>query len=97
MVHFNPKVRTASVTFMVFFLVGGLGGMHVRKFVGYVIILCFFPLLYMLGHKCLEETSKAKAHNEQIMEQVQITEAKSQLPVKMLDRNGNLFSEDYVE
>lgn len=71
--------------------------MHVRKFVGYVIILCFFPLLYMLGHKCLEETSKAKAHNEQIMEQVLITEAKSQLPVKMLDRNGNLFSEDYVE
>lgn len=82
---------------MVFFLVDSRGGINVKQFIGYVMIICFFPLIYLLAEKIWEEAAQAQAHQQQLEEEIQLPEIKSQLPVKMFDRNGNLFDEDYVE
>lgn len=68
-----------------------------RQLLGYLMILCLFPLLFVVGDKIWEEAAKAQNHKEQIQEQTKLPEIKKQLPVKMLDRNGDLFNEDYVE
>jgi len=73
------------------------GGIIVKQFFGYLIIIAFFPLLYLLGEKIWEEVDQAKTQQQQIEEQVQLPETQTQLPVRMLDRNGSLFNEDYVE
>lgn len=82
---------------MVFFLVGSLGGISVRQIVGYLLIIGCFPLLYWIGDKFWNEVSSAQAHQQQFKEQIQLPEVEIQLPVIMVDRNGNLFSEEYVE
>ena len=62
-----------------------------RQLLGYLMILCLFPLLFVVGDKIWEEAAKAQNHKEQIQEQIKLPEIKKQLPVKMLDRNGDLF------
>ena len=68
-----------------------------KQFIGYVIIICFFPLIYLLADKIWEEAAQTQAHQQQLEKEIQLPEIHSQLPVKMFDRNGNLFDEDYVE
>ncbi|MFC7687854.1 transglycosylase domain-containing protein [Ureibacillus sp. GCM10028918] len=68
-----------------------------RQIVGFLLILCCFPLLFLFGNKILAEFTVAKGHEETIQHNIQIPDEKSQLPVTMVDRNGNVFSEEYVE
>ncbi|SOC12603.1 penicillin-binding protein 1A [Ureibacillus xyleni] len=68
-----------------------------KQVVGFLLILCSFPLLFLLGREIWDEFDTVKAHEEQIQNQIQLPELKSQLPVTMIDRNGQLFSEEYVE
>lgn len=68
-----------------------------KQIVGFVLIICCFPLLFLLGNQIWSELSVAQAQEEQIKNQIQLPKIESQLPVTMLDRNGNTFSEEYVE
>lgn len=68
-----------------------------KQIVGYLLIIFSFPLLLLLGNKIWDEILVAQAQEEKIQSQIKLPEIKSQLPVTMLDRNGNVFSEEYVE
>lgn len=68
-----------------------------RQVAGYLFIICCFPLLYIFGEKIWEEVSVAQAYQQHIQEEIELPEVKRQLPVRMLDQNGDLFNEDYVE
>lgn len=77
--------------------VGSLGGIRVKPIAGYLLIICCFPLLYFFGDKIWEEVSVAQAYQQHIQEKIELPEVTRQLPVKMVDQDGNLFSEEYVE
>lgn len=68
-----------------------------KQVVGFLLIICCFPLLFLLGKQIWKEIDTAHAYEKQIQQQVHLPEIASQLPVTMLDRNGNIFSEEYVE
>lgn len=68
-----------------------------KQVVGFLLILCSFPLLFLLGREIWDEVTVVKSHEERIQEQIQLPTLKSQLPVTMVDRNGQTFSEEYVE
>ncbi|MCP1145666.1 transglycosylase domain-containing protein [Lysinibacillus endophyticus] len=68
-----------------------------KQVVGFLLILCSFPLLFLLGREIWDEVTVVKAHEERIQEQIQLPTLESQLPVTMVDRNGQIFSEEYVE
>lgn len=68
-----------------------------RSVIGYLSILCSFSLLLFLVLGIQNEVSVAEEHATQIEENINLPEVSSQLPVTMLDSNGNVFSEEYVE
>lgn len=68
-----------------------------RQIVGSLLILCCFPLLLLFGNYIIVELNTAKAYEKSIQHNIQPPEQVNALPVTMLDRNGNVFSEEYVE
>jgi len=68
-----------------------------RQFVGFLLILCCFPLLFFFSYKIVDEYASANAHEQSIQQNIQLPEEKSALPVTMYDRNKNVFNEEYVE
>lgn len=68
-----------------------------KQIAGFLLTLCCFPLLLLVGSKITDELSIAQAHNETLQNEIQLPDAQQQLPVVMLDRNGKAFSEEYVE
>ncbi|QCR33349.1 transglycosylase domain-containing protein [Lysinibacillus sp. SGAir0095] len=68
-----------------------------RQIIGFLLILCCFPLLLLFGNAILAEFNSAKEYEEAIQHNIQPPEQVNPLPVTMLDRNGNVFSEEYVE
>ena len=68
-----------------------------KQFIGYLLVICSFPLLYILGNAIIDEFSNAKTNENTIKERIALPEVKSLLPITMYDRNNKLFSEEYVE
>lgn len=68
-----------------------------RQKVGLLFIICSFPLLYIIGNKIWGEVNVATAYTKQIEELIEFPEVNHRLPVKILDQNGVLFHEEYVE
>ena len=68
-----------------------------RQIVGFFLILCCFPLLLLFGNKIFAEYSTAKDFGGTIQKNIQPQVEVNPLPVAMYDRNGNVFSEEYVE
>ncbi|PYF03719.1 transglycosylase domain-containing protein [Ureibacillus chungkukjangi] len=68
-----------------------------KQIVGFLLILCCFPLLLLLGTKIIDEFTSAKEYENTIQHNIKPPEQANPLPVTMLDRNGNIFSEEYVE
>ncbi len=68
-----------------------------KQVVGYLLIICSFPILILLGKQIWKEIDIVNAYEEQIQQKIQLPEITSQLPVTMLDKDGNVFNEEYVE
>ena len=68
-----------------------------KQFFGYVLIILIIPLLLFTATKMLEEAAIAKDNEQKIEQAIDLPPVQTQLPVKLVDRNGNLFSEEYVE
>ncbi|KGR75040.1 transglycosylase domain-containing protein [Ureibacillus sinduriensis] len=68
-----------------------------RQIMGFLLILCCFPLLVLFGDKILEEYTAAKDYGDTIQRNIQPPEKINPLPVTMFDRDGKVFSEEYVE
>lgn len=68
-----------------------------KKAFGFFIILLSLPVLWWITTNIRTEISAAQAHEEQIASAINLPEVQPQLPVTLIDRNGNTFSEEYVE
>lgn len=68
-----------------------------KKACGFFIILLSLPTLWWISTNIRTEINSAKAHEEQIVDAIHLPEVQSQLPVILIDQNGETFSEEYVE
>lgn len=68
-----------------------------NKAFGFFIILLSLPVLWWVSTNIRTEINTAKAHEEQIASAIHLPEVQTQLPVTLIDRNGEIFSEEYVE
>lgn len=68
-----------------------------RQLIGLIFVICSIPTLLLLGNSIWNEIEVLSIHEKQLTEDIQLPEIKSTLPTKMLDRNGQVFNEEYVE
>ncbi|WP_332648967.1 transglycosylase domain-containing protein [Lysinibacillus sp. 54212] len=68
-----------------------------KQIFGYLLILCAVPLLLWTGKNMWKEFAVAELHETKIESAIQLPEVQSQLPVTLIDGNGHVFSEEYVE
>lgn len=68
-----------------------------KQIFGYFLILCSILLLLLVGNEVWKEVAAAKAHEEKIGASIHLPQMQAQLPVTLLDSEGTLFSEEYVE
>lgn len=68
-----------------------------KQLLGYLLIICCIPVLLFTGSEIWNEVAKANAREQQIEESIVLPEIESQLPVTLVDANGEIFSEEYVE
>ncbi|MEO4054336.1 transglycosylase domain-containing protein [Solibacillus sp. CAU 1738] len=68
-----------------------------KQIVGYMLIICCIPLLYLISKEICNEIATAQAHEQQIEQAIVLPEIKVQLPITLKDENGKIYSEEYVE
>ena len=67
-----------------------------KKAFGFIIVLSL-PALWWISTNIKTEINIAQAHEEQMTNAIHLPEVEAQLPVTLIDRNGQTFSEEYVE
>ena len=68
-----------------------------KKAFGFFIIVLSLPALWRISTNIKTEINIAQAHEEQMTNAIHLPEVEAQLPVTLIDRNGQTFSEEYVE
>ena len=68
-----------------------------RQFFGFLLIVTSSYIIWILGDKIWQELNTAKAHQKQIEASIHLPKVDLQLPVTLIDGNGKVFSEEYVE
>ncbi|MEQ6855967.1 transglycosylase domain-containing protein [Lysinibacillus capsici] len=68
-----------------------------KKAFGFFIIALSLPALWWISTNIKTEINIAQAHEEQMTNAIHLPEVEAQLPVTLIDRNGQTFSEEYVE
>lgn len=68
-----------------------------KKAFGFFIIILSLPALWWISTNIKTEINIAQAHEEQMTNAIHLPEIEAQLPVTLIDRNGQTFSEEYVE
>ena len=68
-----------------------------KQIFGYFLVICSIPLLFLIGIEVKEEIVTAKTYEEKIEAAISLPQVQAQLPVTLLDRDRNIFSEEYVE
>lgn len=68
-----------------------------KQIFGYFLVICSIPLLFLMGIEVKEEIVTAKTYEEKMEASISLPQVQAQLPVTLLDREGNIFSEEYVE
>lgn len=68
-----------------------------KKAFGFFIIVLSLPALWWISTNIKTEINIAQAHEEQMTNAIHLPEVEAQLPVTLIDRNGQTFSEEYVE
>jgi penicillin-binding protein 4 len=68
-----------------------------RQFFG-VLVVCFsFFLLFLLAKNIVQEVKAIEQHKKVITQSVHIPSIQNDHPITLLDRNGEVFSEEYIE
>ncbi len=68
-----------------------------RQGTGFIIILLCFPLLWILYSFIHTEVLSAASFNDDLEHSIQLSNPTITSPVVLLDKQGEIFSEDYVE
>lgn len=68
-----------------------------RQIVGYLLIIGCFPLLIFIASQIYKEYSAKEQYEQKLKNEIQLPEIKKQLPYTMVDKNGKVFNEEYVE
>ncbi|WP_107943123.1 transglycosylase domain-containing protein [Metasolibacillus fluoroglycofenilyticus] len=68
-----------------------------KNFFGFLIILSCFPLLFYLSGEIFQEIEAAKAFENQMKQSIELPTITSALPITLLDKDNNVYSEEYVE
>ena len=68
-----------------------------KQIFGYFLVICSIPLLFLIGIEVKEEIVTAKTYEEKLEASISLPQVQAQLPVTLLDREDNIFSEEYVE
>lgn len=68
-----------------------------KKAFGFFIILLSLPALWWISTNIRAEIHTAQAHEKQLAQAIHLPEVQTQLPVTLIDRDGQTFSEEYVE
>lgn len=64
---------------------------------GYVIIICSMAILFLLGNNIWNEYSIALSYDKHLKEEIELPDIKFQQPLKMYNRDGIVFTEEYIE
>ncbi|QDP99896.1 penicillin-binding protein [Lysinibacillus fusiformis] len=68
-----------------------------KKAFGFFIIILCLPCLWWISTNIRVELDTAIAHEQQIEDAIHLPVVQAQLPVILIDHNGQTFSEEYVE
>lgn len=68
-----------------------------KKAFGFLLTFLCLPILWWIGDNIWTEMRVAQAHEEKISEAMRLPTIQAQLPVTLIDKNGQTFSEEYVE
>ncbi|WP_342505831.1 transglycosylase domain-containing protein [Sporosarcina sp. FSL K6-2383] len=68
-----------------------------KRFIGIVIILFFIPILIIVQEAIAVELTTANTFNEQMTHSIELSAPSINVPVSLVDRNGAIFAEEYVE
>ncbi|CAM3202411.1 transglycosylase domain-containing protein [Filibacter tadaridae] len=68
-----------------------------KQVIGFIMILLIIPVLYFLQHGIAVEVTSAESFNEQMDDSIKLSSPLVNKPVALKDRQGNIFSENYVE
>lgn len=68
-----------------------------KQVIGFLIILLAIPTLIIVNAEIVEELGNKSAFNEQISNSIELTAPVHSVPVVMKDKDGSIFSEEYVE
>ena len=61
------------------------------------LVICSIPITIFNWNRSKEEIVTAKTYEEKMEAAISLPQVQTQLPVTLLDHNGNIFSEEYVE
>ena len=73
------------------------GGKKLKQVIGFLIILLSIPILILVQKEIAAEVNNTNSFNEQIIDSIELTSPIFNVPVVMKDRNGFIFSEEYIE
>ncbi|WP_318616890.1 transglycosylase domain-containing protein [Sporosarcina sp. YIM B06819] len=68
-----------------------------KRFIGIIIILLFIPILVIVQDAIAVELTTADSFNKQLDTSIELSTPPINVPVSMTDRNGVIFTEEYVE
>lgn len=68
-----------------------------NRYIGFGFIVLFFPLLYFLFQLIVDEIKQTTHLQHTIQSSIQLSTPAPNEPVQMVDRNGELFAEEYIE
>lgn len=68
-----------------------------RKFSGFLIIIGCFPLLFFLSSEISYEIEAARTFENQMQDSIEFPDVASKLPITLVDKNNDVYSEEYVE
>ena len=68
-----------------------------KQIVGYLLIICCVPISLYFGSEIWEEIATSNQQEQLIEQSIDLPEMASQLPFTLVDQNGDVFSEEYVE
>lgn len=68
-----------------------------RLFIGFLFIVACVPFIWLTSENIWKEFAIAQDYEAQLDDSIHIPKMNIQLPVTLVDRNGKVFNEEYVE
>lgn len=94
------KTMHTSIRSVLYFFYGIVwlkGETNLKQLAGFLLILLTFPVLFIVQKAIAEEWKSADAFQMQMSESIELSPPPITVPITMKDRNGLIFTEEYVE